>query len=628
MAASLANAADITENDYLAEMPVVLSASRLSQPLSDAPSSMTVIDREMIRASGYRNIADLFRLVPGFYVSDYNGHQPIVSYHGMSDQYSRRMQVLVDGRSVYMPPTGGVDWSVLPITVDDIEKIEVVRGPSAAAYGANSFLGVISITTKNPQTERGAAYSITRGDYGIGDGFFRYAGNEGRLNYRFATGYRSDSGFSLVNDTQRTGLVNLNGSYEIDPMDSLEFRAGYARSIQGLGNPGNTGLFVDPSDPPRNSTNSSDYEDLKWVRNLDGGDDLSLHFYHEFQRLYDTYSTLPGLFPGNAVYPINAGIAGERYHLEYQQSASLSSSFRQVWGGSLRIDSSVAPLYMTGRMVEPSQLLFWHGEWRPAKKVTFNAGGMLEHNSFTGSDFSPQIAVNYHFDAQNTLRASYSSAVRTPVMFEQKANMVYVLGPYVVPRFISPGNLLPERIRTGDFGYVGDFFASKLVVDARIYRDHYDNLIAVLPLTFPRTLGNYGTADGRGGEVQLNWNPEEDSRLSAGVAHEVITGNYPETYNQSMPKNSVNLIAMHRFPGRFETSCVYTRQGGVNALGPAQYIGGYSRVDLRIAKGMSLADQSAEIALVIQNLMNTPYAEFRTLNVFDRHVFVTFSVGM
>ena len=89
-----------SETDYYQELPVVLSSSRLSQPLSEAPNAMTVIDRKMITASGFRSIADLFKLVPGMYVSYYKGSQPIVSYHGSTDQYTRRMQVLIDGRSV------------------------------------------------------------------------------------------------------------------------------------------------------------------------------------------------------------------------------------------------------------------------------------------------------------------------------------------------------------------------------------------------------------------------------------------------------------------------------------------------------------------------------------------------
>ena len=119
-----------SELAYYQQFPVVLSASRLSQPLSHSPNAMTVIDRKMIVASGFRKISDLFRLVPGMYVSYYKGSQPIVAYHGTTDQYARRMQVMIDGRSVYLPPVNTVDWADLPITIDDIERIEVIRGPA------------------------------------------------------------------------------------------------------------------------------------------------------------------------------------------------------------------------------------------------------------------------------------------------------------------------------------------------------------------------------------------------------------------------------------------------------------------------------------------------------------------
>lgn len=133
LAVQTVNADDYSsELDYYQEFPVVLSASRLSQPLSEAPNAMTVIDRKMIVASGFRSIPDLFKLVPGMYVSYYKGSQAFVSYHGSTDQYARRMQVMIDGRSVYLPPVSTVDWADLPITVDDIERIEVIRGPDDA----------------------------------------------------------------------------------------------------------------------------------------------------------------------------------------------------------------------------------------------------------------------------------------------------------------------------------------------------------------------------------------------------------------------------------------------------------------------------------------------------------------
>ncbi len=124
----------LSEADFLAELPVVLSASRLTQPLSEAPGAVTVIDRELIAASGAREIADLFRLVPGFQVSYAGGANPVVTYHGLSGQFSRRMQVLVDGRSLYSPSfVGGVDWNHIGIAIEDIERIEVVRGTNTAA---------------------------------------------------------------------------------------------------------------------------------------------------------------------------------------------------------------------------------------------------------------------------------------------------------------------------------------------------------------------------------------------------------------------------------------------------------------------------------------------------------------
>ena len=142
---SHAEASAPSEQVYLQDFPIVLSASRLSQPLSEAPNAMTVIDRSMIKASGFRTIGDLFRLVPGMYVGNLNGYSPIVGYHGATEQHSRRMQVLVDGRSVYLPPFSSVDWEDIPLSIDDIERIEVVRGPAAASHGANSVQGVINI---------------------------------------------------------------------------------------------------------------------------------------------------------------------------------------------------------------------------------------------------------------------------------------------------------------------------------------------------------------------------------------------------------------------------------------------------------------------------------------------------
>ena len=127
---------DVDEEDYIGDVPYVLTVSRLSQPVSDAPSAVTIIDKDMIRASGIVELPEIFRLVPGFYVgtnaSLVHGTNHAVSYHGMVNAYAGTMQVLVDGRSAYSPLYGGVQWSELPISIVDIERIEVTRGPKCS----------------------------------------------------------------------------------------------------------------------------------------------------------------------------------------------------------------------------------------------------------------------------------------------------------------------------------------------------------------------------------------------------------------------------------------------------------------------------------------------------------------
>ncbi|MFZ0107559.1 MAG: Plug domain-containing protein, partial [Thiobacillus sp.] len=118
-------AGTLSEADYFAEQPVVLSASRLSQPVNRAPAAVTVITREMIEASGFRHLVDVLRLVPGMVVGWQGGNTAAASYLGLADGFPRSMQIMVDGRSVYSPSYGNTFWRGIPVTLDDVDRIEV-----------------------------------------------------------------------------------------------------------------------------------------------------------------------------------------------------------------------------------------------------------------------------------------------------------------------------------------------------------------------------------------------------------------------------------------------------------------------------------------------------------------------
>lgn len=202
------------------EMPVVLSATRLKQAVADAPASVTIIDRQMIAQAGVREIPDILRLVPGMVVGYEKGWDAFVSYHGTSADMARRMQVLVDGRSVFQPSLAFVDWIGLPLELDDIDRIEVIRGPNAAAYGANSFLAIVNIITRNPADLPTVRAYTRQGGGGINDNFVSYAGVKNQFSWQLSANQRNDDGFSTYyqKETQRDAQGNKVFDQNGDPV--------------------------------------------------------------------------------------------------------------------------------------------------------------------------------------------------------------------------------------------------------------------------------------------------------------------------------------------------------------------------------------------------------------------------
>ncbi len=211
--AAMSNAQeDIAFGDQ--DMPVVLSATRLKQAIADAPASITLIDRQMIDQSGAREIPDLLRLVPGMVVGYEKGWDAFVSYHGTSADMARRMQVLIDGRSVFQPSLAFVDWIGLPLELDDIDRIEVIRGPNAAAYGVNSFLAVVNIITRNPADLPKVRAYTRQGGQGINDNYVSTAGVRNQLSWRLTANSRTDSGFDKY--FNKENLRDTNGNKVFD----------------------------------------------------------------------------------------------------------------------------------------------------------------------------------------------------------------------------------------------------------------------------------------------------------------------------------------------------------------------------------------------------------------------------
>ena len=617
----LATQNDIPEQSIIQELPVVLSPSRLHQPLSEAPNAMTVIDRAMIEASGFRNIPDLFRLVPGMYVSFYTGSHAIVGYHGVIEQYARRMQVLVDGRTVYMSPTGGVNWEDLPLQMEDIERIEVIRGPAAASYGGNSIQGVISIITRDAGAQHGFKASVTRGNGGISDASLNFGDRGETLDYRVSLGYRSDDGydasqFDVNYDDHATRLFNLRAGYHPNTADSLDVQFGYSDGPRGVGSPSSW------PDVPHDTQNTENFQQVTWLHSQDDGGEFRLQLYHIF------------LDELNSLGFISDNYTSTRDEIEMQITSYISNSNRLVWGTSVRRDRVLAPNQFLDEQALHETTLFAHDEWRITPLWILNAGAMLANNGLGRKSVSPRAALNYHFTKTQTLRAGISRAYRNPSLFEERSYYHFIIpGIGLVIPYQSSGGLYPEEVLSREIGYLGEFADKGYTIDVRIYRDQFRNIIYET-FTPPKDYLNMFGAQHDGLELTSKHQWGDRNQLTVNYAYQVLrSDDLPAgangSYSSTMPRNMISVLYAKTFAAEVTFSLGYYQQGTMVPIDRPDYDRQKftRRVDARIAKrfGMNNDGTEGEIALVVQHPITDKYIDYRRRNQFNQRAFLTVS---
>lgn len=665
-------AAAVEEELFFSTLPVVATVSRLPQPLSEAPGAVTVIDRELIRASGARSVADLLRLVPGFQVAPTTTDFPRVTYHGLSDDdFSTRVQVLVDGRSLYSPLfQGGVNWNLMPVALEDIERIEVLRGTNSAAFGSNAFLGVVNIITLDPSQAKGATFSASHGNQGVRDATVRFGGSAGPGNFRLTLQQRDDEGITNRNDwidNFRSRLVDFRGVLNVSERDELQVAAGHVGSALENGRIGK------PCDPLRDFEQTSTYLQAGWRRALSDNGELSVRYAHTEDWASDRHAETCSGFLLNVDY----GGRAVRDDLEIQHTLAPSRDTRLVWGAASRFDSVHGPIWFYGNQTHHRQVLrgFANLEWRPAAAWLLNFGGMWERDGLTGTTFSPRFSVSFHLSPQDTLRLGATRAYRTPSIFDARGDA------RASPTFANPGNSLglpagpltpgsiyvrdflgdpsikPEKLDSVELGYLADWRDRRMSLDLRLYREHIPNRILSLPelsncgiFALGACLaGNVDVALNAqdvkvyGAEYQWRWQPFEATRLLlnqaliridanllgvATSADSILRERIRKHAEASAPRHATTLMLMQRLPLGVHFSGTYHFIDKMQwTRNTAQEVAPYRRLDLRLAYPFSLGGKRGEIAYVVQNA-NGDHAEFKFDRVFTERQWLTLRLDL
>ncbi len=470
------------EEAYFEDLPVVLTASRLPQPVNEAPGAVTVIDRAFIKATGYRNLARLFRLVPGMQVGQERGGANWVTYHGLSTTYPSEMQVLIDGRSVYSPASfGGVDWQSLPVTVDDIERIEIVRGSNPVTYGANAFLGVINIITRHSEEASDTHAAISGGGPGIADASAGTGGQIGKANYTLNVQRKRDSGFEDMYDSSDTKVVSARSDYRFSPRDELSLRLAASDTWRQYGYPSS----VYSNNATRNSHGQNYTIHTQWNHTPEVGNEWLFHYYRNQERIverWDAHGDPSVYFPEGPLVPIDLNRVAIRDHLEVQNRRNLSASLQTVVGMEGRRDEVHAPFLYAGRQSIVTQMarLFGNSDWKFAPAWQLSSGAAVEAYESEPLHFAPRLFLNWQASRSDTFRVGAARAWTQRPTFEKEGDVRAVeptTGLLIQNPYQPNANLKQARVDSIEAGYLGRFRPMASSLDVRVFRERITDFI-------------------------------------------------------------------------------------------------------------------------------------------------------
>jgi iron complex outermembrane receptor protein len=635
---------------FINDVPIVLSATRLAQPQTEAPAAVTIIDRELIKLSGAKSIAEIFRLVPGMHVGYYRGNRAVVGYQGLSSEYPQGVQVLIDGRSVYSPLFGGVDWSNIPLVMEDIERIEVIRGPNGSSFGSNAFQSVINITTSHAVQLNGLQLKTTVGERGYQRTLLRASDSIGDLDYRISASHIDDNGYRNNDDDSRQDLFSARVDYQLTAKDSLQLNFGAVNTLNQTRNPDEE---VDPFDPLRQVDESNYSLHGKWEHSTNDRQHFITQASYTRHLSKDKVSSVFNVDGfGDVVFNGDYTAYYDRYDVEFEHQLQPLDQLRVSWGLGSRNDRVMQPIWMgsTKKFDNSIQRVFSNVEWRPSTTFIVNAGALWEHSQLSGDHLSPRLAVNYLLTPEHSFRLIRSRAIRAPVLVEENftADVVLETVPpgtvLTIPYLRSEGGLDPETVDSYEVGYHGLFINKTLTLDLKLFRNEYDKLIDTSNVYTPiylssvegeplgaidagnkfKIFSNLRYANVNGYEIEINYRPDKKNLLHVGYAYNhtdvgKLSNNDIKNILSSVPDDVFNILASHTFDNKIWLSSAFYYTGSMEYLDSGNPQGPMRRLDINAGKSFKVAaKQSLDISVGLQLALDKNIDFLKQFNLDNR----------
>jgi len=616
---------DLTELSLEELMEIeVTSVAKKGQKVSEAAAAIYVITQEDIRRSGATSIPEVLRMVPGLQVARINAHTWAISSRGFNNEFANKLLVLIDDRSVYTPLFSGVYWDVQDVLLEDVERIEVIRGPGAALWGANAVNGVINIITKSAKDTQDGLVSAGGGSEERGFGGVRYSGKLGQeAYYRIYTKYfnRDDSADPSGHSTSDDWDV-LRGGFRVDwdvtEQDSLTLHGDIYRGEAG-------GMVTLTSLSPPFAQPTVDINDIaggnlvgRWRHMFSETSDLAFQWYYDRTErdsliLKEVRDTLD---------------------FDFQHHFSLGRRQDFVWGLGYRFTTDKLTNSFTVSFDPTSRGLhlmsaFAQDELTIVKNLLrLTLGSKFEVNSFTKLEVQPNVRLLWTPHERHTLWAAVSRAVRTPSRSERDVRINIAAFPdpsgltNLVSGFGSP-DFESENLLAYEFGYRVQP-VRHLSLDLAAFYNVYEDLRTADPgapfledtpspphLVVPLQASNGMDGEAYGVEIAASWNVTNHWRLNVGYTllkmhlHGGVSlgDSSLQSAEGDSPQNQFHLRSYldlsHKL--NWDVALYY-----VDSL-PSLDVPSYVQVDTRLAWHPT---EALEVSLELQNLLDDRHQEF------------------
>ncbi|QSA96473.1 TonB-dependent siderophore receptor [Methylococcus sp. EFPC2] len=617
--------------ESLTDMPLekllateVTSVSRQARPLAASAAAVYVLRQEDIRRSGATTIPEALRLVPGVQVARVDRDRWAITARGFNDLYANKLLVMIDGRSVYTPLFSGVWWDNQDTMLEDVERIEVIRGPGASLWGSNAVNGVINIITKNANETRGGLLSASAGNLEHGTVGLRYGGHWGEGTdwrvfgkYFDRDAYDNASGKPAGDDWRASrGGFRLDSRLSAD--DQLSLSGEMFHSDSGGTTENQAGLTPPYNLPVSGDQKSDGYHLLsRWKHKFTETSDFALQLYYDHNR--------------RSSASLDASYEIDVFDLDFQHDVLVFDHHRIIWGSGYRYlshETRSSPTFnLNPDEREDHQFAaFLQDEIALIPdRVHLTLGTKLEHRTSQKLQVQPNVRLLWTPNRRTSLWAAISRAVRLPSWSEQDSH--YRIATYPPqnpdPRPIlwtvnGSRDLKPEELIAYELGYRTEW-SKRLSTDLALFYNDYDRLRSYedLPLVdrgsyfeLPVSHANHLKGQTYGAELSANWQAADFLRFRAGYSYLKLSlknepgkQGYPENYETRDPQQQFFMHGSLDLTSNTQFDLMLRYVDETPQLGLNDYI----TLDARLAWSPL---KNLELSLTGRNLTDSRHYEF------------------